>query len=170
MLLEPTFLHSVRLSGESLDAVAVDGLLKMAAARGKAGLERGRGWSGRKKIIDLEWEQHEMPSIAKQPLDGLAALKALGRTQRKFFVGDRHGKWPDQIPGGGLFQLGFVGDGQFVTSLAATAGQYLTSVGGLHALAEAMYGLATTTMGLKCTFHCKNVFYSQPTHEIIGHY
>jgi len=38
-------------------------------------------------------------------------------------------------------------------SLAATAGQDLAAVGGLHALAEAVYRLAAAAMGLECAFH-----------------
>ena len=47
----------------------------------------------------------------------------------------------------------FVGDRKLVTSFAATTGQHLAAVGRLHALAETVYGLPATAMGLKCTFH-----------------
>jgi hypothetical protein len=45
-----------------------------------------------------------------------------------------------------------------MTSLAATAGQYLTAIGCLHTLTETMHGLPATAMGLECTFHFVNAF------------
>lgn len=40
-----------------------------------------------------------------------------------------------------------------MTPFGTTAGQNLAAIGGLHALAETMYRLAATLMGLECTFH-----------------
>jgi hypothetical protein len=41
-----------------------------------------------------------------------------------------------------------------MTTLRTAAGQYFTAISRLHTFTKTMYGFTTTTMGLKCTFHC----------------
>jgi len=52
-----------------------------------------------------------------------------------------------------LFQLSFVRYTQFLASFFTTWRQHSPSISCLHTFTKSMYGLATTAMRLKCTFH-----------------
>ena len=52
-----------------------------------------------------------------------------------------------------LFQLGLVGNGQFMTTLCPAGSQHFAAIGGLHPPAETMDRFAAPSVRLKCTLH-----------------
>jgi hypothetical protein len=66
------------------------------------------------------------------------------------------------VGGDNLFQFALVRNREFLTAFGTTARQHFAAIGSSHALAESMYGLATTTMRLKCTFHILLAFSRLP--------
>ena len=52
-----------------------------------------------------------------------------------------------------LFQLTLIGNRQFLAALCTAARQHLAAIGGLHAFAKTVNGLAALPVRLKCTFH-----------------
>ena len=80
---EGIFLQPPRFPGEPLDPVAVDGLLKMAAAGAKASLNGTSGcpWSGvgrGKEVKDLEWKNGKTPALFKYLIDPFPAFQFFG--------------------------------------------------------------------------------------------
>ena len=68
-------------------------------------------------------------------------------------LGTRANAYHRKPRGRRLLKLAFRRNSQFLTTLCATAGQYFTAIGSLHALTETVNGFTTTTVWLKCSFH-----------------
>ena len=45
-----------------------------------------------------------------------------------------------------------------MAAFCTSAGQHFSAIGGLHTLAETVYGLAAASMRLKCPFHFNLIF------------
>jgi hypothetical protein len=52
-----------------------------------------------------------------------------------------------------------VADGEAVATLSATTGKNLATVGGAHAMTEAMLVGFLTVRGLECSFHFLSLFF-----------
>lgn len=59
-----------------------------------------------------------------------------------------------QVRGGLALAVYLIGYGQLLATLGAACGQYATTVGGLHTMAETMLVVSLAVVGLECTFHC----------------
>jgi hypothetical protein len=143
--LKGVLLEAVGFAGEPFYAIAIGGFFKIPGAGAESGLEGGAGGNQR-HIVNPEWVKRKALPFPEQLFDQLAAFEPLLLAKCEFTGADRRSR--------GLFQIGFVGNGQFVTTFCATAGQYFTTIGRLHAFAETVNGLAAAGMWLKCTFHC----------------